>query len=132
MNGRKQQHMTGARLVGMRASDIVEGQPAAPTVPVVIDAATRRWMTPARLERARKVVRSYSQGEHLATTFWSGVAASYLCSEMNIGYHKARALLQTLEAEGFIYDNGRGGMSPRYFMHTPGEPHEVDERSDRR
>lgn len=68
---------------------------------------------------------------------WLGVAPSYLCTELDIDYDEAAAILKNLEDEGFIYDNNNGNhfklpdgrtYATRYYM--TGTEYKADQENE--
>lgn len=83
----------------------------------------REWSKPTRNNH-------YNKG-------WLGVAPSYLCTELDVDYDDAAAILKDLEEEGFIYDNNNGNHSElpdgrtyatRYYM--TGTEYQADQENE--
>lgn len=63
-------------------------------------------------KKARSLIREWSKptrNNHY-NKGWLGVAPSHLCTELDVDYDEAAAILKDLEEEGFIYDNGNGNQ----------------------
>src|SRR5260370_9049898 len=64
-------------------------------------------VTARQVQHARQIISKH----YVAPIDWhaNGISPNYLCADMSVSYRNAEALLLELEAEGFLYDNGKGG-----------------------